>query len=270
MPSYRRTASEEEQLLKALLDRVRGELQQPQRFVIPVLQNDPSEQDPTNLWMRPDGRLRGRYWNGSTYTYLDYPLRSDITSPPAVPAAPPPPPKPTAAITRKTVWTALWTQTYQGDGDKRTDTRGNNYLVYGNSGDSFNGTQRSLIGFDYAAIQAALSGSVLRSVQLKMTNVHAYWNSGVDIYFGMHNVTSEPASWPASGSLLYRRTVKAHYGKPETKTISLPSTFGSAWRSGTGKGLAIEAPSSDRDFYGYAAGVGSGYTPPQLIITYTK
>lgn len=270
MPSFDRTTSPEGQLLKALMDRVKAELQTPSKFVVPFLQNDPDEKDPTNFWMTTTGRLRGRYWNGTVFVYLDYPLRSDITAPPAVTPPPPPPAKPAAARTFKTTWQAIWTQTYQGDGDKRTDSKGNNYLVYGNGGDSFNGTQRSLIGFNYGSIQSALSGSIIKLVQLRMTNVHAYWNNGVDIYFGMHNVTAEPASWPSSGSLLLRRSVKQHFGKPQTKTVSLSGAIGSAFRSGSGKGLAIEAPSGDRDYYGFAAGLGSGYTPPQLIITYTK
>lgn len=267
----RRTVSEEEQLVKALLDRLRADLQAPQRFVIPNLQNDPDEQDPTNLWMRWDGRLRGRYWNGASYTYVDYPMRSDITGVPAVPASPAPPAKPPLPVTHRATWTATWSQSYKGDGTKRTDGKGETYLVYGNADDGVNGTQRALVGFDYAAIQTALAGSIIKTVELQMTNVHAYWNSGVDVYFGMHNVTAEPSTWPASGSLLYRRNVTGHFGKPETKTIILPNTtFGSALRSGAGKGLAIEAPTDDLDYYGYAAGVASGYTPPQLTITYTK
>lgn len=269
MGSYTRATSPEAQLSQTIDELVEANTR-PTPFVIPVLQADPSTADPTNLWMTTNGRLRGRYWNGSTWVYIDYPLRSDITAPPAVAAPPAPVTKPTPIKTYKTTWTATWSQTYQGDGDKRTDDRGNNYIVYGNSGDSFNGTQRALIGFDYADIQSKLASSTIKSVQLKMTNVHAYWNSGVQVYFGMHNVTSEPASWPSSGSLLHRKQVHFKFGKPETKTVSLGTLFGRELRANNGKGLAVEAPSSSRDYYGYAGGVGSGYTPPQLIITYAK
>lgn len=242
----------------------------PKPFVIPVLQSDPSTSDPTNLWMTTNGRLRGRYWNGASYTYIDYPLRSDITAPPAVVAPPAAPARPSPIKTYKSTWTATWSQTYQASGAKRTDSKGENFLVYGNSGEGSYGTQRALVGFDYAAIASALASSTIRSVQLKMTNVHAYWNSGVDVYFGLHNVTSEPSTWPSSGSLVDRKTAHAKFGKPQTKTISLGVSFGNRLRAGQGKGLAIEAPSSSRDYYGFAGGVGSGYTPPQLIITYAK
>lgn len=268
--SYKRSTSDEAAFIEAIVQQVTEKISGPKAFVIPTLQSDPPESDPTNLWMSTTGRLRGRYFNGTVFVYMDYPLRSDITAPPAVTPPPPPPVKPPAPKTFKKTYTAIWSQTYQGDGDKRTDSKGNVDLVYGNSGDSFNGTQRALVGFDYATIASNLASSTIKAVQLRMTNLHAYWNSGVEVYFGMHNVTSEPASWPSSGSLLLRRTAHSKFGKPQTKTISLPVAFGQAIRGGTGKGLAIESPSSDIDYYGFAAGVGSGYTPPQLIITYAK
>lgn len=223
------------------------------------------------MWMRHDGRLRGRYLNagGTAFVYVDYPLRSDITSPPSVPAAPAPPPKPPAPRTYKTTWTATWTQTYKGDGSKRTDDKGEEMLVYGSSGDSFNGTNRSLIGFNYGSIAATLSGSTVNKVELKLVNIHAYWNSGVEIYFGIHNVTGEPSSWP-DDDIPRRRIVHHRFGKPQTRTVPMPLEFATRIRAGTGKGIAIEAPSSSRDFYGYAAGVGSGYAAPQLIVTYAK
>lgn len=242
----------------------------PRAFVIPVLQTDPLESDPTNLWMRTDGRLRGRYLNsGGTFVYVDYPLRSDITSPPSVPAAPAPPAAPPAPQTYKKTYAATWTQTYKGDGDKRTDDKGNEMLVYGNAGDGYNGTNRSLIGFDYATIASNLSGSTVKKVQLQMTNIHAYWNSGVDIYFGIHNVTSEPTTWP-DGSLPRRRIKIHHFGKPQYRQVDMPIEFATRIRDGSGKGIAIEAPSSSRDYYGFAAGVGSGYAPPKLVVTYAK
>lgn len=269
MPSFTRSTTTEAQLARQI-DALIALVQKPRAFVIPILQTDPVETDGTNLWMRPDGRLRGRYFNGTVYVYTDYPLRTDITAPPAVPAAPAAPGKPPATRTFKSTWSAIWTQTYKGDNSKRTDDRGDNFIVYGNSGDSFNGTNKALIGFDYAAIASALAGSTIKAVQFTMTNVHAYWNSGVDVYFGMHNVTSEPSSWPSSGSLPVRRAVHSHYGKPQTKTVSFPIDFASRLRAGTAKGLAVEAPSSSKDYYGYAGGVGSGYTAPKLTITYAK
>lgn len=267
MAEFSRSTSDEIRFVKYLREKIDRKL--PPAFVVPVRQSDPPDDDPTNLWMRADGRLRGRVWNGASFTYYDYPMRSDITSPPAVPAAPAVPAKPTTPTTRVGLYTATWSQTYQGSGVKRTDTRGEQFLVYGNEGNAY-GTMRNLIGFNYAGIASDLSGSTIKTVELRMQNIHSQWASGVDVYFGMHNVTAEPASWPISSDLPLRKVVSAHFGRPEIRQVPLTMDFGKLLRTGAAKGLAIEAPSSSVDFYGYAAGVGSGYTPPQLVITYIK
>lgn len=268
MPSFSRSTNPESSFVRRIMEEVVKRL--PQAWVIPVIQNDPPETDPTNLWMRPDGRLRGRYWDGAVWVYVDYPMRSDITSPPPVPAAPAPPGKPVVAKTNQNTYTALWSQTYQGSGAKRTDPIGEGYVVFGESGADAYGNQRALIGFDYAAIGAELADSTIQKVELRMTTTDSYWASGVEVYFGMHNLSGEPLNWPSSSNLLLRRSVNHKFGRAQTRTVSLGVAFGQALRAGTGTGIAIEAPTSERDFYGQAAGVGSGYIPPQLIITYSK
>jgi hypothetical protein len=235
-------------------------------FRIPVLNEDPPEADPTNLWMFPDGRLRGRHLNtaGTAYVYREWvtsaPGSSTSATAPAAPAA--------APITREDRWTAQWTQSYRSTGAARTD-QGVTHLYYGSSGDLFNGMNRSLAGFDHSAIATALSGSTINKVYLEMTNVHAWYNSGVDVYFGIHNYSSEPATW-AGGGIPRQRIVSHHFGKPQTRTVPMPLEFAQAIRDGWGKGLALEAPTTSKEFYGYAAGVGSGITPPVLIVNYSK
>lgn len=241
------------------------DLSTPGPFRIPVLPDNPPETDPTNLWLLADGRLRSRYLNstGTAYVYKEYsPIAPTGTTPP--PTAPPP----AAPITYTSSFGAIWSQSYRQSGPARTDD-GTKYLYYGSSGDSFNGRNRSLIGFNYGSIASALDGSTVKSVQLNMTNIHAYWNNGVDIYFGIHNFTSEPSSW-AGGGIPRSMITKQHFGKPQNKWITLPIEFATRIRDNTGKGIAIEAPSSSRDYYGFAAGVGSGYATPTLKITYVK
>lgn len=252
-----------EQVKRLVLDILRR-----QRFVIPTLSADPPTTDPTNLWMRWDGRLRGRYWNGSGYTYVDYPMRSDITSPPAVPAYPSPPASAATPQTYVTTWPGTWSQSYQGSNAKRTDTIGEQNLVFGTEG-SF-GLQKSLVGFDYTSIVSALTGSTIQEVKLTMTMLHTYWPDSVSPMFGMHNLTSEPTTYDSPGSTILRYGFTDTWSRGETKTVNLPMAFAQQLRAGTAKGLVLEAPNSDPGFFGYAAGVGSGYTPPQLTITYAK
>jgi hypothetical protein len=262
------------------MERQLRDLSRPHPTIIPVLASDPPTTDPTNVWLLPDGRLRIRHRNTADTAWVtreflettqaiqahNTALHSGASGPSAgasTSSTAPAPPKPAPKTYTKT-WYGTWSATYQGDGDKRTDypTR----LFYGNS-DGFNGRQKSLIGFDYANIAANLAGSTLKTVRLKLHNVHAWWNDGATIYFGVHNSSSEPGSWPG----LVRSKI-AHYkfGKPEVRTVSLPLDVGKLLRAGTGKGIALEALNDSSEYYGWAGGVGSSYQDPALIITYTK
>lgn len=246
------------------------ELIREQRFVIPNLTADPPETDPTNLWMRYDGRLRGRYWNGSGYTYVDYPMRSDITSPPAVPAYPSAPTAPSAPQSYTKTWTSTWSQTYQGDATKRTDTIGEAQLSFGTDSDAPGyGYQVALAGFDYADLVSQLASSTIQSMSVTFTTLNSYFASGTTVSLGMHNQTAEPTTYTDTSTIL-RRRAEADALPGSTRAYPVPIAFAQQLRSGTAKGLVFETPNADPGYHGVVAGVGSGYTPPQLTITYAK
>lgn len=234
---------------------------------IPTLAQDPPETDPTNVWLFPDGRLRMRHKNpaGTAYVYREY----SQTTPGSSTSATAPAPPSAAPQTYQNYWSATWSQSYRSGGSPRTD-EGVYLLYYGSAGDSYNGTNRSLIGFDYAAIATELAGSTINNAWIEMTNVHSWYYSGVEIYFGIHNFPSEPATW-AGGGIPRQRIAHGHWpdtGTPPPKVV--PIEFATSIRDGWGKGIAIEPPSSSREFYGYAAGVGSGKMVPRLHVNYTK
>ena len=141
-------------------------------------------------------------------------------------------------------------------------------LYYGDAGDTY-GQTKSLVGFNYSSIATVLAGSTVKRVQLRMTNLSTYWPAGADVFFGIHNVTSAPSVW-SDTDVIAPLLTQHHFGKPETRTVDLPLRFATDIRGGTGKGIALQAPDTDRAHSGYAAGVGSGYTPPLLIVTYAK
>lgn len=257
----------EEAKFRAAVEAMVRKVLRPRGFVIPNMQVDPPETDQTNLWMRYDGRLRGRYWNGASFTYVDYPMRSDITSPPAVPASPSAPAVGAVPSTYRATWTANWSQSYQGNDTKRTDSIGEQQIVFGSSGTDAFGQQKALVGFDYTAIAAALASSTIQKAELTVTSLGSTWST-VQVYFGAHNLTAEPTLF--DGTVLSLRKAANARLAVGTQTVQLPIAFAMAMRAGTAKGLAFEAPSADREFYGRIAGVGSGYTAPQLTITYAK
>lgn len=232
---------------------------------IPVLAVDPPETDPTNVWLFPDGRLRMRHLNtaGTAYVYREFVATAPGSTSSAVAPATPV----TTPQVRIGVYPAIWSQSYQQGGAARTDD-GTTKLYFGN-GDVSNGTQQSLIGFNYTTIASDLTGSTINDVQLRLYNLWSYFEDGVQIYFGIHNFTAQPATW-AGGGIPAQRIVNHHFGRTEERDVPMPLSFAQAIRDGWGKGVAIEPPNSNKEFYGYAAGFGSGLTLPTLIINYTK
>lgn len=251
---------------KALEDFINGLIRQ-QRFVIPTFAADPPETDPTNLWMRWDGRLRGRYWNGTVYVYIDYPLRSDITAPPAVPAYPAAPTGPTPVQSQSRTWTANWSQTYLGSGAYRTDTDGDIYAIFGTDGAY--GNQKSLVGFDYADIVTQLASSTIQAITLTMTTMSTYYANGTKVSLGMHNITGFVTTYDVTTTIL-RYGSEQTIQPGQTATYTLPLSFAQQLRAGTAKGLVFEAPNASPGFLGAVASAGSAYTAPQLTITYAK
>jgi hypothetical protein len=242
------------------------DLRRPRPFLIPVLSADPPTSDPTNMWLFPDGRLRARHLNpaGSAFVTREWVPTAAGAATTGTAIAPPT----SAPTTRQTEWSATYTQSYRQSGAARTDA-GVVQAYYGSSGDAFNGRNRSLVGFDYAAIAAELAGSTILDVWVRMVNVHSYNNSGSYVHLGIHNFSAEPATW-AGGGIPRSMLSKQHWNKGATFTAHVPLEFAQSIRDGWGKGLALESPSDSRDFYGYMGGVGSGYPPPVLIVQYAK
>lgn len=238
----------------------------PKPFRIPVYAADPSTDDATNMWMLPDGRIRARHRNTADTAWV---LREWVSTTPGGSGSgtAPAPPAP-APITRNGFYPAIWSQSYRQSGAARTD-EGTVMLYYGSSGDAFNGMNRSLIGFNYTTIASDLAGSTVLGCWLYLVNIHAWFDAGSDIHFGVHNYTSEPSTW-AGGGIPRSMVSKHHFGKPQAKTVPLPLYFATDIRDGIGKGVALESPSTSRSFYGYAAGFGSGYDVPLLTVQYAK
>lgn len=251
--------------LRELEAQVRA-LRTPRPFQAPILDEDPPETDPTNVWIFPDGKLRFRFLNpaGSAYVYREVSSSSSSGGASSGTATAPPAPVPQSFTTS---WTATYSQSYRQSGAQRTDwpTR----LYYGSSGDGFNGRNRSLIGFDFAAIATALAGATVNGVRLTLLNLHAWWNDGSDIHFGIHNFSSKPSTW-AGGGIPRSMISKHRFPKTGTKIVALPLEFATMIRDGTGKGVALESPSDDKRYYGYAAGFGGGVQQPVLTVDYVK
>jgi hypothetical protein len=226
-------------------------------FRIPVVDADPVVDLGTNAWLMNDGRLRVRTASGTIKEYAPVGTPGGTTTTVAKPTPPP------AKKTYTKTWTAQWTQSYQEDNDQRTGT---DYLYYGYA-DTFNGRQKSLIGFDYNNIKTNLTGASVSKVELFFHQLHSWWNWGGHVRFGMHNNTVKPTSY---GGVVKNNMTDATFGPSQAKWVTVATEFGIRFRDGTGRGVLIDNLTDDHAYYGYGAGVsGNGY-PPQIRITYVK
>ena len=149
----------------------------------------------------------------------------------------------TQTYTATKTFSAVWSSTYYGNNDKRTD---NTSLYQGYSSyASSNGNMKSLVGFTVSGIPA---GATCTSAKLTLNAEHWYNNSGGTAIIGTHNKTTEPASFSSTGTNDNRLT-QAWTSKTGSKTITLGNTIGNEFISGSTKGIMI-GPISGLHNYG--------------------
>ncbi len=227
-------------------------------LLIPVLEAAPSGDYPGNMWAYPDGRLIVRMKDGTLKQFSSAAASAPSGTNPA------PAPQPT---TRTSEWISTWGQGYRASGGFTGSD--NSKLQQGSSGDSYNGRQRSLIGFDYASIQSALSGASITSVRFWIYSMHTWYYNGGTFWLGMHNNASKPGTW--GGTVGRDFVTSIHIPNVGAGWYSLSNEFGASLRDGTAKGLTLQAPNDDRTYYGYAwGGPGTGSQMPRISITYVK
>jgi hypothetical protein len=179
------------------------------------------------------------------------------------PAATPPPPTPK---TYTKTYYATWSRTFDGDNTTTWDDSAYGYHGY------YSGTRgntKSLFGFDYATIMSDLSGATINSCYLTIKGAHAYYNAGFTCYWGTHNLTAKPSTWNGA-NVNERRGSTAGLAAGETVKLSLGTSVGGEFKSGTSKGIAIGPPASTSlTYYGYIYGATQS-GKPYLTITYTK
>lgn len=226
-------------------------------LIIPILNADPGTGYPGNIWAYPNGNLNIRKKDGTVAGYT-------AVAPAAGGTNPTPPAQP---ISRIGTWAGTWGQAYKASGGF---TGGDNSKLYQGNGDGFNGRQRSQIGFDYAAIVTALSGSNVTGVRIWLSMAHTWYYAGGTFWFGMHNSATKPGTW---ANTIGRDFVsQARVPNGGGVWCSLATEFGAKLRDGAAKGVTLQAPNDDRTYYGYAwggPGTNSGQLP-QLEITYVK
>lgn len=274
----------------------------PRALIIPVVDADPSAEDPTNIWGFDDGRLRWRGTDGVVHEILPrFPLLSLSANPSAAsgidiyrhassdelrvrradgtwaryaaiaPASSSSSNDPGGSTTKpRQANTSPHThrQTYAASWGRTmcpvhgAETGGES--SYGRWS-STHGRRRVMIGFNDAAIRADLAGADIRKVELSMRNTHAYLNSGITVRWGGHNKSSPPSAYSA----VRRNVWSGHWPKNGTGATWRGGKgdilwFGRALRDNTIKGLVVDQLTDSVTFYG-----ALDWSSVRLRITYS-
>jgi hypothetical protein len=162
----------------------------------------------------------------------------------------------------------LWSRSYNGNGTPGSFTAGSSVYQGYNQSDG-NGIRHSMIGYDWATIQADLASASIQAVKWTAYFAHWYNNSGGIANIGYHNYAggSAPGAYQTVG-FIYAST---GWPKPGLRTVDLTATgIGTQLKNGAAKGITLgDGASSSAAYYGYANGATMG-NPPYLTITYTK
>jgi hypothetical protein len=188
------------------------------------------------------------------------------TTPPVV--TPPPVPKPPVVTTYKKTYYATWSRSYNGSNGTRFDDP--NTLYQGASlasGDS-NGNQRSLIGFNWSAINADLKGASVTGMTISLYSLHFWYYAGGTIYLGTHTYTSKPSTYNTSNGV-ERRWKQTKWPRNAWRTVSGGAAGGVLFQKGTAKGIVVGWGDNDHETYGYLAGATMKQRP-YLTITFKK
>jgi hypothetical protein len=182
-----------------------------------------------------------------------------VTVPPSTP------PTSTSATWHSTSFGAAWSRSYINTNYPRWDDPAYCYQgVY----PGYGGNQKSLVGFNYSAIQSTLAGAANITGTFNFKVAHSYWNAGMTAVIGSHNSASKPATWPAGVD--ERQMSKGSCVAGHTYSIALKPWHCWAFQNNVIKGMAFgSAPSSSLTYYGFMYGAGQGGAP-YLTFTYYK
>lgn len=161
-------------------------------------------------------------------------------------------------------WTAIWSNTYSSD----NTGRGGNWCFQGNSGEDPWGNQKSMIGFDSAAIRSEIEGTEMVKITISLEFPHWWYDSGT-AQIGTHNYLSMPSSWSNSRTNV-RRVSSSGWDQHTWRSVVLPNSIAGEFADGDSTGITLgPASSSSKTYYGYCYGAYQA-AKPYLTITYRK
>jgi hypothetical protein len=174
--------------------------------------------------------------------------------------------RPLPKITYTKDYSATWSGTYRSGGDY-SSSHGVT-MVQGNSGDGYLGDARGLVGFNDAQIRKDLAGATIKACYITLYANHWWENNGGTARIGTHRYSSRP-SVIGGASINSQRVTSGSWPKPGKRKVSLGTTIGNEFKSGTTRGIMVGGTNGSNDQYGKFNGNGQS-NEPVLTIVYTK
>lgn len=172
-------------------------------------------------------------------------------------SAPPPPPPPPVQYYEETHY-SIWTASFRQNGSRWAE----NDRLYQGYGDSFNGNQGSMIGFDYNYIRSRVSAGALKWARLSIRNWHTWFYSGGTAFIGEHNNGGMPGTW---GGIVVERGASVGTAKGGWIDVDVTPAVANIL-SGVSTGLILgRAPTNDSAYYGYWYGQNYADKPRMTI-----
>lgn len=176
------------------------------------------------------------------------------------------------AITEKQ-FRATWNRSYTSANVRNHIDNGDMYMgKYGRHNTVENiiydpiywGNQRSLIGFDFAEIQKAISGKAVVSIDLYLKNKHTWYVAGGDANIITHSFTAPPSTFDYTEN----RIASTYFKRGQHKWVSLDTKFAKQLAEGTITGFGLMGVNDDPRYYGYYAGRDDDSHYPTIRIRY--
>lgn len=161
----------------------------------------------------------------------------------------------------------------QQRGNSGSGTGGTMYQGCSSGQLSVTGDQYSFCLMPYALMESDLAGVTINSVQLQLTNLHSWYNTGCYVILGYAPFTTFAQTGSISGSNPHAQTFWIDEGATVDQTVI--NGWGTVFQSGAAKCLMF-GPSSSAGSptnlynYGYFYGDGNSLEEPILAITFTS
>ena len=174
-------------------------------------------------------------------------------------------PAPRTPVKHTNTYWSTWSRSYASNNSTRWDDPRNCYQGYA---DSFNGNNRSLVGFDSSAIVNELKGASRITMHLKFYVNHCWYYSGSTIVIGMHKNGSKPGTWVNSD--VYQNIQRMHAVPGKSYSVTLSSTIINGLKSGQYKGISF-GPGNSGGYIYYALINGAlNGNKPKIDVVYYK